>query len=49
MALLTRALEGGRRNRVVLTPQGWRQIGGNNFVDDGDKQILIAGESTYKP
>jgi hypothetical protein len=31
---------------VVLTPLGWRQAGGGNSAGDGDKQILIAGEST---
>src|SRR5271156_450413 len=26
----------GRRKRVVLMPQGWRQVGGQDTADDGD-------------
>jgi len=26
----------GRQKRVVLTPQGWRQVGGQDTADDGD-------------
>ena len=38
----------GRRSRVVLTPHGWRQVREKPTLlgDDGDKQVLIAGEST---
>jgi hypothetical protein len=34
---------------MVLTPRGWRQVGGSNSAGDGDKQILIAEESAGKP
>ena len=41
----------GRRSRVVLTASGLASNPREAKLpaDDGDKQILIAGESTYKP
>jgi hypothetical protein len=48
-ALLTRALACGRRSRVVLTPRRWRQAGGRNFTDDGDKKARSPGRARRKP
>jgi len=36
----------GRRSRVVLTPRRWRQVGGRDSADDGDKQSPVTEEST---
>src|ERR1700738_4363656 len=48
-ALLTRALTGGRRSRVVLTPRRRRQVGGSFSADDGDKKARSPGRARRKP
>jgi hypothetical protein len=39
----------GRRSRVVLTPRRWRQVGGSNSADDGDKKARSPGRARRKP
>src|ERR1700680_2483287 len=41
---LTNDTESGRRNRVVLTPRCWRQVGGGNFASDGGKKADHRGD-----
>src|ERR1700742_882351 len=48
-ALLTRAHTCGRRSRVVLTPRRWRQIGGSNSTNDGDKKARSPRRARRKP
>src|SRR6202030_2565091 len=39
----------GRRSRVVLAPRRWRQVGGGNSADDGDKKARSPGRARRKP
>jgi len=45
-ALLTRALAGGRRSRVVLTPRRWRQALWDDPQGDGGKKARFTRKST---
>ena len=39
----------GRRSRVVLTPQGWRQVSHHDVRGDGDNKARSPGRARRKP
>jgi hypothetical protein len=39
----------GRRNRVVLMPRRWHQVGGSDSINDGGKKARSPGRARYKP
>jgi hypothetical protein len=47
--LLTRALDCGRRSRVVLMPRCWHQVSGSDSASDGGKKARSPGRARYKP
>ena len=45
----TNDVDCGRRSRVVLTPQGWRQVSHHDVRGDGDNKVRSPGRARRKP